>query len=828
MNIIDRFSTHLRDVLARSIKIATELKTKSVEPIHLLFALSLQKGSLASEILQRYNMDGKKLEKEIIEDPTPEKIGEFGLSAFSEESKELLEKAMNVAQKNGHNYLGTEHLLAAFISIDNKWINRFFPKKELRLPELENQIKIMLANSSQFPQISEASETFDKIQESLGEELTPYATTLEEDRKTKKKDSALDFFATNLTEKQIQSGIDPVIGREYEIERMMQILCRRTKNNPVLLGDPGVGKTAIVEGLAKKIVSGEVPEILLNKKIYSLDLGMLIAGTTFRGEFEARLRQVIDNITKDPNIILFIDELHNIVGAGSNQGTLDAANMLKPALARGQIRCIGATTTAEFKKYIENDAALERRFQPIYVKESSVEDTVKILFGIRKNYELFHNLKITDSAIRASAQLAHKYMTNQFLPDKAIDLLDETAAAKKLKIKPSLAQVKYNSLQRELDAIVATKEEAAGKDDFAEAMRLKEKEKKLIQEINKLKATVSGKIPAIAGIVNEKDVINQVAKIVEIPASQLLLKEKNFIANLEIALKKQIIGQDNTIKDVCALIRQAKLQLSNPNRPLASFVFAGESGVGKTELAKTLANELYPGQNALVQLNMGEFTEGFSVSKILGSPAGYVGYREKNQFTDKLKMNPYAVILFDEADKAHKDVLKLLLQMLENGEVTDSVGKKISLKHAIIILTTSAGVEETKKAKIGFENSASNSEDTEKKLTEKLKELFGAELINRLDKICLFNQLSKQELEKIAALEIDDLNSRLQPYKTIVKANDDIFPWILSKSGKNISARELRRKLRGEIENIIAEIIMSGKIKSSHKIFIEKDKLQIK
>ena len=399
-------------------------------------------------------------------------------------------------------------------------------------------------------------------------------------------------------------------------------------------------------------------------------------------------------------------------------------------------------------------------------------------------------------------------------------MLDETAAAKKIKIKPSALQIELTNQQRELDKIIIAKEEAAGKDSFEEAMKLKERETILTRELDKLKAMAKNKKQPLAGIVTERDVINQISKIIEVPVSQLLLKEKNLISNLELELKKYVIGQENVITDICGLIRQAQLELSHPDRPLASFLFVGESGVGKTELAKTLAKVLYPNQDSLIQLNMSEFSESFSISKILGSPAGYVGYRERNQFTDKLKTNPYCIVLLDEVDKAHKDVLKLLLQMLENGEITDAVGKKISLKHAIIILTTSFGVSEAKKSNIGFGGQNQEISELEKQLKDKLKEFFSPELIGRLDRICLFNTLKENELERIAALEMDDLNARLQQYKTVIKADSEIFSWMLSNHEK-ISARELRRKLRTEVEGVIARIIMEGRLKSQHKIFIE-------
>ncbi len=843
MNIIDRFSTHLREVLVGSIRIAAELKNPSVEPIHLLLALSIQKGSVANEVLNRYKLDMPILPRQN-RASSISRQSEIGtkMSPFSLNAKTALEKALIIAQKNGHNYLGTEHLLSALVNLNDDQLEQIFKKNNLKKTELNDQLEIVLTTASQFPQITEVPEVMSRLQESLSDDAM-LQTILPNDKKrrvsmdvtrhdsvesNKKKEAALDFFAANLSSPDIQSGIDPVIGREPEIERMMQILCRRTKNNPILLGDPGVGKTAIVEGLAKKIAAGEVPDVLLGKKIYALDMGLLIAGTAYRGEFEGRLRQIIEEVSNDPNIILFIDELHNIVGAGSNQGTMDAANILKPALARGVIRCIGATTPTEFKKHIESDPALERRFQPIFIKEPSVEDTIKILEGIKDNYENFHNLKISDKAIVKTVQLADRYITNKLLPDKAIDLLDETAAAKRLSTKPTLAESRLLRLKNELAKTIAAKEIAAGHDKFGEAVKLKEKEKILEQEIKYYKEKISTQKPSqVLTTITEEDVINQLTKIIEAPIRDLFVNEKPDIS-FESELQKNIIGQDEVLREVAQIIRQAQLELSNPNRPLASFLFVGESGVGKTGLAKSLAAALYPSQSSFIQLNMSEFNESFGVSKLLGSPAGYIGYKESNQFTDRIKMNPYCVILLDEIDKAHKDVAKLLLQMLENGEITDSVGKKISLKHAIIILTTSLGSDELKKKNIGFGKTKDSSSLARENLKEKLKEFFSPELINRLDQICFFNSLTKADLAKIAALEIVELNKQLEPYHTALNADEEVFDWFVNQLTEKNNAREVRRQIRSLVEKIMAELILQDKIKTSHKLVLQQNKLSVK
>jgi ATP-dependent Clp protease ATP-binding subunit ClpC len=709
----------------------------------------------------------------------------------------------------------------------DKTINTILQTNKVKISDIEKQLSTILANASQFPQLTEAAQVMERLQENMGEvppapgEFQEQTIEQHDHKKSKKKQTALDFFAVNLTNKDSEENIDPVVGRDVELERIVHILCRRTKNNPILLGDPGVGKTAIVEGLAKKILQRDVPDILQNKKIYALDMGMLIAGTIYRGEFEGRLKQVIEEVTNNPDIILFIDEIHNIVGAGSNQGTMDAANILKPALSRGQIRCIGATTPQEFKKYIESDPALERRFQPIFVKEPSVENTIHILKGVKPNYEAYHQVAIADDAIIAAVELSDRYIAHKFLPDKAIDLMDEAAAAKRLTIKSNAWQNKLSKARQRLEKIIASKEQAAQNDKFAEAVKFKDQEEKLSLQIKQLEKEGRNKKFPLLATVTAEDVRQQLARISGISLSDLWIEEPEKLNNINLELKKIIVGQDHIIDDVLKLVRQGKLGLSHPNRPLASFLFIGDSGVGKTELAKKLAEKLYPGREALVKLDMSEYNESFGVSKLLGSPAGYVGYKEHNQFTDKIKMNPHCVLVFDEIDKAHRDVTKLLLQILENGEITDSTGKKTSLKHAIIILTTTFGSEDIKKGGLGFDKTTQNSQESLKLLTEKLKEFFTPEIINRLDKICLFNSLNAEQLAEVANIEVVELNNRLKKYHTTLTAEPDFFKnYFKSAEQKFDSAREVRIFVRTNIEQLMAEVIIRKKIKPNYLLSV--------
>ena len=830
MDILDRFSTHLKDILAKAMQIALELKHREIEPLHLLFALINEKGSVAAEIVGHAKPDVKILEQMIF-NIRPEPLTQNSLTdktvvaaqlpPLSALSKITLEKALIAAQKNGQNYLGSEHLLVALMDLDDAKLKEFFKVSNFKAEAVVKEIESMLANTAQFPAMNEVSEAAERIQENLFGSSTPEPRRRELHKKTNQKskrdDSALEYFAVELTDPENQTNIDPLIGRDQEVERLIHILSRRTKNNPILLGDPGVGKTAIVEGLAKKITEGRVPDKLRRKKIYSVDLGLLVAGAIYRGEFESRLKELVEEAADDPEIILFIDEIHNIVGAGSSQGSMDAANLLKPALARGEIHCIGSTTPAEFKKFIETDAALERRFMPIIIREPSVAETQKILRGIKKNFENFHRVKITDAAVDAAVELSVRYISGKFLPDKAIDILDEAAAAKKLLSKNSPREESLFKLQEELKQTIREKEQAAVGDKFDRALILKEKEKKLAGEINRLEK--SPETPKTMATVTAQDITAQIAKINGRELSELTADSDKRYSRLSQAVKHHLVGQDEIVDRVIALIRQAELGLSDPEKPIASFLFVGSSGTGKTELAKTLANTLYPDQDSLIRLDMSEFGESFGASKLLGSPAGYVGYKEANQFTDRLKLQPYSIVLFDEIDKAHPDILKLLLQILEEGRITDATGRKISLKHAIIILTTSYGADELKKGVFGFTSESTQAGMSRDKVREKLKERFSPELINRLDTICFFNELTALDLAKIAHLEIDSLNDRLKKYKTKILTNKNILEQlIVNLKDPKLNARDVRQKIRLQVEKIMADVILTRKPKKSYEL----------
>ena len=835
MNILDRFSTHLKEILTRAMQIAAELKNPEVEPLHLVYAALNEKGSLAAELLGRFKFDLKILEQMLIAITPSEEIKKLSgekiidqiqMPPLSSLAKLCLEKAMISAQKNNAAHIGSEHLLAAFLEIDDPRLSEYYKVANIKVDALRKEVDTILASSAQFPAIDEVSDAIEDMQENF---LPPLPMTRGKNRRHKDEESALEYFSVNLTDPKNQKNIDPVIGRETEIERLIQILARRTKNNPILLGDPGTGKTAIVEGLAKKILEGKVPDELRHKKIYSADLGLLVAGTIYRGEFEARLKELIDDAVCDPDVILFIDEIHNIVGAGSSQGSMDAANLLKPALAHGQIHCIGSTTPSEFKKFIESDAALERRFMPIFVREPSIDEAKEILRGLKKNYEDFHRVEIADEAIDAAVEMSARYISGKFLPDKAIDLLDETAAAKKLSVGSSQEENQLAELREKFRRLKSEKEKAALGDNYAQATKLRDESTVLVREINKLEKLLAKQKNARLAKVAADDVVRQVARITGNEPAELAANNRQKYANILREMKKSIAGQDESLEKIITLIQQSDLGLSDENRPSASMLFVGPTGTGKTETAKILAKVLFPGQDALIRLDMSEFNESHGASKLLGSPAGYVGYKEANQFTDRLKLHPYSVILFDEIDKAHPDILKLLLQMLEEGEITDATGKKISLKHAIIILTTSFGADELKRGNFGFAGESLTQKSNLEKLREKLKERFSPELINRLDLIADFNELAAADLARIAELEITALNERLKKYKTVIAASEKVLQkFIESLEIKTANARDIRRKVRSEVEKFLADEIVKGAPKKSYSLQINKNELSLK
>lgn len=825
--ITAQFTTNLRQSLKNSFKIATEMKHGQITPLHLLYGLIVQKGSIAAEILAKSGIDKEKIISALSTLARTDRPESF--PAIDPESKTILEKAAVLSFKNNHRYIGTEHLLCAFTQVKTPTFGEIVKNLKIDASALKQTALNVLQSVNRFPEITSLfGDSTGADPEQIGEKTK----TIEKPVKRQtKKTPALDFFACELTSQTAQKNLDPVIGRDKEIQRLIQILCRRTKNNPVLLGDPGVGKTAIVEGLAQRIFSCAVPDELQRKKLWRLDLGLLVAGTIYRGEFESRLKQLLDEVKSDPNLILFIDELHTIVGAGSASGALDAANMLKPALARGELRCIGATTLEEYKKHIESDAALERRFQPILVNEPNRDETLAILRGISANYEIYHGLKISEEAIAAAVDFSLRYRPDKFLPDKAIDLLDEAASAKKLTLKSSRALRQLKNLEKELRGSQEKKQQAVMAENFEKAIELKKEEEELIKKIRECEQKIAKQRPRqLKKILTADDIAKVMSESLGLPMADLLDEEKTRFLTLEDEIKKRLIGQDEAVAAVVRALSRARLGLANPQRPMASFLMAGPSGCGKTLLAKTLAEIFFKDQAAFISLDMSEFAESFQSSKLIGSPAGYVGYKEGNKFTDKIKARPHSVILFDEIDKAHPGVLNLLLQILDEGHLTDAVGKKINFKNTVILMTTNLGNEHFASSAFGFQDNPSESlradenirESIKNSVLKDLKDHFRPEFLNRLDSVLIFRPLNSADLEKIVELRINELNERLKKKSISLVLSPAARKHLAQKArAMDQGARAIAKVIQKEVEEPLTDILLREKISPAKQIIIK-------
>ncbi|MBO8242151.1 ATP-dependent Clp protease ATP-binding subunit [Prochlorococcus marinus XMU1410] len=739
---------------------------------------------------------------------------------FTPRAKRVLELSLEEARQLGHNYIGTEHLLLGLIREGEGVAARVLENLNIDLTKVRTQVIRMLGETAE-----------------VG---TGTSTT-----KGNLKTATLDEFGTNLTKLASESKLDPVVGRHSEIDRVVQILGRRTKNNPVLIGEPGVGKTAIAEGLAQRIQTGDIPDILEDKRVLTLDIGLLVAGTKYRGEFEERLKKIMEEIKSAGNVILVIDEVHTLIGAGAAEGAIDAANILKPALARGELQCIGATTLDEYRKHIERDAALERRFQPVMVGEPSIEDTIEILKGLRERYEQHHRLKITDDALEAAAHLGDRYISDRFLPDKAIDLIDEAGSRVRLinsKLPPEAKQI-----DRELRQVQKQKEESVRDQNFDQAGQLREKEMELsakIKEVldNKKESTAGDQSDADnfeksdskllqSPLVSEEDVAHIVASWTGVPVQKLTETESVKLLNMEETLHQRLIGQDEAVKAVSKAIRRARVGLKSPNRPIASFIFSGPTGVGKTELTKSLASYFFGSEEAMIRLDMSEFMERHTVSKLIGSPPGYVGFNEGGQLTEAVRRRPYTVVLFDEVEKAHPDVFNLLLQLLEDGRLTDSKGRTVDFKNTLLIMTSNIGSKVIEKGGggLGFEFSGDSVEDSQYNrikslVNEELKQYFRPEFLNRLDEIIVFRQLTKNEVKEIAEIMLQEVFVRLQD-KGIKLNVTDAFKERLVEEGYNPSygARPLRRAVMRLLEDSLAEEVLSGRIKDGDNALVDID-----
>jgi ATP-dependent Clp protease ATP-binding subunit ClpC len=726
---------------------------------------------------------------------------------FTPRAKRVLELSLEEARQLGHNYIGTEHLLLGLIREGEGVAARVLENLGVDLAKVRTQVIRMLGETAEVAAGGSGK----------GSTKTP----------------TLDEFGSNLTQQAADGKLDPVVGRQHEIERVIQILGRRTKNNPVLIGEPGVGKTAIAEGLAQRIHSGDVPDILEDKRVLTLDIGLLVAGTKYRGEFEERLKKIMEEIRGAGNVILVIDEVHTLIGAGAAEGAIDAANILKPALARGELQCIGATTLDEYRKHIERDAALERRFQPVMVGEPSVDDTIEILRGLKERYEEHHRLKIADEALVAAATLGDRYISDRFLPDKAIDLIDE--AGSRVRLMNSKLPPAAKEIDKKLRAVQKEKEEAVREQDFTKAGELRDKEVELREQIRSILQTrkeeqtpESSEAPAEPPVaeaermpmVTEEDIAQIVASWTGVPVQKLTESESAKLLNMEETLHQRLIGQDEAVKAVSRAIRRARVGLKNPNRPIASFIFSGPTGVGKTELTKSLAAYFFGSEEAMIRLDMSEFMERHTVSKLIGSPPGYVGFNEGGQLTEAVRRRPYTVVLFDEIEKAHPDVFNLLLQLLEDGRLTDSKGRTVDFKNTLIIMTSNIGSKVIEKGGggLGFEFSGEAAEETQYNrirslVNEELKQYFRPEFLNRLDEIIVFRQLTRDEVKEIAEIMLKEVFARMEE-KGILLSVTDGFKERLVEEGYNPSygARPLRRAVMRLLEDSLAEEFLSGRI----------------
>ncbi|QNI97167.1 ATP-dependent Clp protease ATP-binding subunit [Synechococcus sp. RS9902] len=743
---------------------------------------------------------------------------------FTPRAKRVLELSLEEARQLGHNYIGTEHLLLGLIREGEGVAARVLENLGVDLAKVRTQVIRMLGETAEVSAGGGGGGA-------KGSTKTP----------------TLDEFGNNLTQLATEAKLDPVVGRHNEIDRVIQILGRRTKNNPVLIGEPGVGKTAIAEGLAQRIQQGDIPDILEDKRVLTLDIGLLVAGTKYRGEFEERLKKIMEEIKAAGNVILVIDEVHTLIGAGAAEGAIDAANILKPALARGELQCIGATTLDEYRKHIERDAALERRFQPVNVGEPSIDDTIEILRGLRERYEQHHRLKITDDALVAAATLGDRYISDRFLPDKAIDLIDEAGSRVRLlnsKLPPAAKEV-----DKELRSVQKDKEDAVRDQDFTKAGELREKEVELREQIRSLlqanKDEAKADTTADSGetasteaatsdsspMVNEEDIAQIVASWTGVPVQKLTESESVKLLNMEETLHKRLIGQDEAVKAVSKAIRRARVGLKNPNRPIASFIFSGPTGVGKTELTKALATYFFGSEEAMIRLDMSEFMERHTVSKLIGSPPGYVGFNEGGQLTEAVRRRPYTVVLFDEIEKAHPDVFNLLLQLLEDGRLTDSKGRTVDFKNTLIIMTSNIGSKVIEKGGggLGFEFSGESAEESQytrirSLVNEELKQYFRPEFLNRLDEIIVFRQLNRDEVKEIAEIMLKEVFGRMGE-KGITLTVSDAFKERLVEEGYNpaYGARPLRRAVMRLLEDSLAEEVLSGRIKDGDHAEVDVD-----
>ena len=814
--MFERFTKRVKIILDIARKEALKFGHNKVEPEHILLAMLQEGEGVGVAILNYLGVETERLKYELektIKRGVPFYTGELPLSTSS---KRVLEYSVREAQYFGHSYIGSEHLLLGIILETDSLPAQILRKFGVTIERARNILEEILRDLEPgiTPYSIEEREDF-YYRESSHRTSTTYK---------KQKTPALDTFGRDLTKLALEGKLDPVIGRKKEIERVIQILCRRKKNNPVLLGEPGVGKTAIVEGLAQNIAYGKIPEILKDKRIVMIDLPSIVAGTKYRGEFEQRVKVVLDEIRNAGNIIIFIDEIHTLVGAGGAEGAIDASNILKPVLSRGEIQCIGATTLDEYRKYIERDGALERRFQPVIVNPPTVEETIEILKGLKEKYEEHHKLKISDEAIEAAAKLSDRYITDRFLPDKAIDLIDEAASQKRLKLYKEPKEIK--DLEEEIISLEKEKEKALKTQNYELLTSIRDKERELKNKIDFLRENFMNLISEEEKTLTKENIAEIVSQWTGIPVSQLCKEEKEKLLEMEKYLHKVVVGQDEAIETISKAIRRSRAGLKDIRKPIGSFLFLGPTGVGKTLLARALAEFLFGDEDALIQIDMSEYMEKFSISRLIGAPPGYVGYEEGGQLTEKVRRRPYSVILFDEIEKAHPDVFNLLLQILEDGRLTDSFGRSVSFKNTVIILTSNIGTEILKnKSVIGFltPEEKTSFENLKNEILEKVKKTFRPEFLNRLDDIIIFHPLTQEHLLKIVDIEIDKVKERLNELKVNLIVSDEAKKFLVEKgTNPEFGARPLKRTISRYIEDPLSEEILKGTFKDGDTIVVER------
>lgn len=793
------FTEKANKALNLAIESAEEMRHNYVGTEHILYGLVKEGSGVAATALNECGVTEDALREKLESINGTMSLVELTPDDFTPRTKRVLRAAVIISSKTGYTYVGTEHLLLAILSEIDSYAVAFLEELGVSVERLAQAVSKGMQGG--------AEEGFGGFEN----ESAPNGS--------QKGGSALDKFGRDLTQAAKNGEIDPVIGREKEIQRVIQILSRRTKNNPVLIGEPGVGKTAVAEGLALEIAKGNVPEILKDKRVVSLDLTGMVAGAKYRGDFEERIKAAIDEVKKSKNTILFIDELHTIVGAGAAEGSADAANILKPSLARGDFQVIGATTLNEYRKYIEKDAALERRFQPVKVGEPTPEQAVQILKGLRDSYEAHHKVKITDEAINAAVTLSSRYIADRYLPDKAIDLIDEGASKVRLASLTSPDNVK--ELEDEIADYEKEKASAINEQDFERAARLRDEQKELQTKLDDAKKKWQEQQKGNSGEVTAEDIAKIVSEWTGIPVVQLTKEESERLLNMENVLHERVIGQSEAVTAIAKAIRRGRVGLKDPKRPVGSFIFLGPTGVGKTELCKALAEAMFGDENAMLRLDMSEYMEKHTVSKLIGSPPGYVGFEEGGQLTEKVRRKPYSVVLFDEIEKAHPDVFNMLLQILEDGRLTDSQGRTVDFKNTIIIMTSNVGARliTEKQSSLGFNSENENAEESEKKdikelVTGELRKVFRPEFLNRVDDIIVFNKLNKDEIKQIAVKMLKTLENRLDKMNIKISFTDNAISEIADKGfDENYGARPLRRAIQNEIEDPLSEQMLEGKVK---------------